>query len=39
MGFAFDTDLDDDATGFIVLETQRSLGKLRVSAFNIGVET
>ena len=39
MGFAFDTDLDDDATGFIVLETQRSLGKLRVSAFNIGIET
>tara|TARA_A100000172_G_scaffold80972_1_gene72157 strand:+ start:1835 stop:4141 length:2307 start_codon:yes stop_codon:yes gene_type:complete len=39
MGYAFDTDLDHEDTGFIVLETQRSLGKLKVTAFNIGVES
>ena len=37
MGFAFDTDLDGSGTGFMVLETQRSLGKLRITAFNIGL--
>ena len=37
MGFAFDTDLDDSNTGFVVTETQRSLGKMSIKGFFIGL--